>query len=219
MHRESNCHALRARPIFYLEGGSEDQLLGSTAKSHRCAMAAKPKSNDLSSMKRLRLLSLVGITSIALAHAGWAAGHGGGGGGFGGGGFSGGHAGGGGGGGFHGGGFHGGGFSGGGFHGGGFRGGGGGHFSSMRGGHMFARGGTGTWGGRNWSSNWRHHHHRFSNDVIFFNDFGFPGWWGYPYGYYGYDYYPYDYYGYYDDPGYGYRYGSRSRNMRRFRSR
>ena len=45
-------------------------------------------------MKKLRLLSLVGITSIALAHAGWAAGHGGGGGGFGGGGFGGGHAGG-----------------------------------------------------------------------------------------------------------------------------
>ena len=37
-------------------------------------------------MKKLRLLSLVGITSIALAHAGLAAGHGGGGGGFGGGG-------------------------------------------------------------------------------------------------------------------------------------
>jgi Putative peptidoglycan binding domain len=37
-------------------------------------------------MKKLRLLSLVGITSIALAHAGWAAGHGGGGNGFGGGG-------------------------------------------------------------------------------------------------------------------------------------
>src|SRR4029077_18191821 len=51
-------------------------------------------------MKKLKLLSLVGITSIALANAGWAAGHGGGGGGFGGGGFSGGgggHAGGGGG--------------------------------------------------------------------------------------------------------------------------
>src|SRR6202035_4636859 len=41
-------------------------------------------------MKKLKLLSLVGITSIALAHAGLAAGHGGGGGGFGGGGFSGG---------------------------------------------------------------------------------------------------------------------------------
>src|SRR5258707_11108323 len=38
-------------------------------------------------MKRLKLLSLVGVTSIALANAGWAAGHGGGGGGFGGGGF------------------------------------------------------------------------------------------------------------------------------------
>src|SRR5438105_5390187 len=50
-------------------------------------------------MRKLTLVSLVGITSIALAHAAWAAGHGGGGGGFGGGGFSGGgggHAGGGG---------------------------------------------------------------------------------------------------------------------------
>src|SRR6266403_4907986 len=48
------------------------------------------------SMKKLRLLSLVGITSIALAHAGWAAGHGGGGGGgFGGGGHVGGFGGGG----------------------------------------------------------------------------------------------------------------------------
>src|SRR6266700_3967173 len=136
-------------------------------------------------MKKLTLLSLVGITSIALAHAGWAAGHGGGGGGYGGSGFHG----------------------GGGFRGGGFRGGGfGGHFSSMRGGHTFARGGTGTWGGRNWGGNWRHH--RFSNDV-FIGDFGFPGWWGwgYPYGYYGYDYYPYDSYGYggypYDSYGYG----------------
>jgi hypothetical protein len=46
-------------------------------------------------MKTLRLLTLAGITSIALAHAGWAAGHGGGGG-FGGGGFGGGHIGGGG---------------------------------------------------------------------------------------------------------------------------
>src|SRR6266699_6867832 len=93
------------RPISYLEGGSEDQLLGSTAKSHRLAMATKPKSNDLKSMKKLRLLSLVGITSMALANAGWAAGHGGGGGGRGGGG---------GGGGFHGGGGFLGGFAGGG---------------------------------------------------------------------------------------------------------
>src|SRR5882724_10224172 len=53
-------------------------------------------------MKKFKLLSLIGITSLALAHAGWAAGHGGGGGGHGGGG----------------GGFHGGGLGGGGFHGG-----------------------------------------------------------------------------------------------------
>src|SRR2546429_8735827 len=44
------------------------------------------------SMKKLKLLSLVGITSMALVHAGLAASHGGGGGGFGGG-FSGGGAG------------------------------------------------------------------------------------------------------------------------------
>jgi hypothetical protein len=82
------------------------------------------------------------------------------------------------------------------------------------------------WGGRNWSGNWRHHHHRFSNDVIFIGDFGFPAWWGwgYPYGYYGYGYYPYDYYGYggygyYDDPGYGYRHGSRPRHLRSLRRR
>jgi hypothetical protein len=96
----------------------------------------------------------------------------------------------------------------GGFHGGGFR---GDRFGDgFRGGRLDGR------------------HHRFSNNVIFFDD-GFPGWWdwGYPYGYYGYGYYPYSYYpygyypygyggyGYYGDPGYGYRYGSRSRNFRR----
>src|SRR5438552_14631248 len=48
-------------------------------------------------MKKFTLLSLVGITSIALTHAGWAAGPSGGGGGCGGGGCGGGHAGGGGG--------------------------------------------------------------------------------------------------------------------------
>src|SRR5438552_15142824 len=42
------------------------------------------------SMKKLRLLSLVSITSIALTYAAWAGPHGGGGGGFGGGGFHGG---------------------------------------------------------------------------------------------------------------------------------
>src|SRR5438046_10387482 len=84
-------------------------------------------------MKKLTLLSLVGTTSIALAHAGWAAGHGGGGGGgFGGSGFHGG------------GGLHGGGFGGGGFRGGGLRGGGFcGHLSAMRGGHTCAGGCTG----------------------------------------------------------------------------
>ena len=166
-------------------------------------------------MKKLTLLTLVGITSIVLAHAGWAAGHGGGGFG-GGGGFHGG--------GFGGGGFRGAGFGGGGFHGGGFRG-GNSHFNSMRGGQFF-HGGAASWRGRNWSGhnwngrgwsgNWGRHNHRFSNDVIFIGDFGFPGWWGwgYPYGYYdyGYDDYPYDYYpyGYYGGPGYGYRYGDRT---------
>src|SRR6266851_4383553 len=57
-------------------------------------------------MKKLRLLSLVGITSIALTHAVWAGPHGGGGGGFVGGGFSGGGRAGPVGGGFRGGGFH-----------------------------------------------------------------------------------------------------------------
>jgi len=46
------------------------------------------------------------------------------------------------------------------------------------------------WNGRGWSGNWGRHNHRFSNDVVFIGDFGFPGWWGwgYPYGYYGYGY-------------------------------
>jgi uncharacterized protein (DUF2126 family) len=65
-------------------------------------------------MKHFKLLSLIGITSIALAHAGWAGGHGGGG--FGGG---------------HGGGGFGGGYGGGGHGGGGF---GGGHSAGSRGG-------------------------------------------------------------------------------------
>src|SRR6267143_6408775 len=79
-------------------------------------------------MKKLKLLSLVGITSIALTHAGLAAGHGGGGGGhFGGGGF-------------HGGGFHGGGFGGG--HAGGARV-GGGHFGGRGGPHFGGQGFSG----------------------------------------------------------------------------
>src|SRR6185437_10422570 len=120
-----------------------------------CAMAPKRKSNDVYSMKKLRLLSLVGITSFALAHAGLAAGHGGGGGFHGSGG------------GFHGGGHFHGGFAGGGFHGGGFR---GGQFSSMRGGHMLGRGGFHGGGFR--GDRFGDRHHRFNNDVIFFDDFG-----------------------------------------------
>ena len=127
-------------------------------------------------MKKLKLLSLVGITSIALANAGWA--HGGGGGGFGGGGFSGGgggHAGGGGGGARSGGGH----FGGGGFSGRSFNG---------RMGHMVERHDA------NWHRDWdRRHAHFFHNRFFVFDD-GF--WFGsYPWDYY----YPYDdqdYYGY-----------------------
>src|SRR5436309_662001 len=102
------------RSIFHLKGGAKNQLLSGTTKSRGCAMDSKPKSKDLLTMKKFKLLSLVGITSIALITAGSAVARGGGGGGHGGGG-----------GGFHGGGFGGGGFHGGGFHGGGFH---GGHF-------------------------------------------------------------------------------------------
>jgi hypothetical protein len=145
-------------------------------------------------MKKLKLLSLVGITSIALANAGWAAGHGGGGGGGHGGGGGGFHGGGFGGGGFHGGGFRGGRFSGGNFHGGGFRG--------DRFHHGFSNdvfigdfGFPGWWG-------WGY-------------PYGYYGYGYYPYDYYGYGYggYPYGYgygrYDYYGGPGYGYSYGSR----------
>ena len=142
-------------------------------------------------MKRLRLLSLVGITSIALAHAGWAAGHGGGGGGFGGGG-----------GGFHGGGFGGGHFGGRGFHGAGHFGRGAGFPS--RGPGFSGRPFNGRMGhiaerhAANWHRDWdRRRGHFFRNRFFVFDD-GF--WFGlddgfYPYG----DYYAYDdqdYYGY-----------------------
>ena len=138
-------------------------------------------------MRKLKLLSLVGITSIALVHAGLAAGHGGGGGGFGGGGFSGGgHAGGGGGGARF----------------------GGGHFG---GGAGFRSRGTGFSGrpfngrmGRiverhdaNWHRDWdRRHTHFFRNRFFVFDD-GF--WFGLD-GYYPYD----DYYAYDDQDYYGY---------------
>src|SRR5438874_11930067 len=98
------------RSIFHLKGGARNQLLSGTTKSRGCAMDSKPKSKDLLTMKKFKLLTLVGITSIALASTGSAVARGGGGGG--------GH--GGGGGGFHGGGFHGGGFHGGHFGGGAF---------------------------------------------------------------------------------------------------
>ena len=94
------------------------------------------------------------------------------------------------------------------------------HFSSMsRGGQTFTRsaptysgrnwsGGNysgrnwsgSNWSGNNWSgSNWRHHRSS-RNQFVFFGDFGYPFFYGYP----SYGYYPYDYYGY----GYGYPYGS-----------
>jgi len=137
-------------------------------------------------MKKLKLLSLIGITSMTLVHAGWAAGHGGGGGGFGGGGSSGG----------------GGGHAGGG--GGGARA-GGSHFGAGAG---FRSRGPGFSGrpsnGRmphiverhdaNWHRDWdRRHGHFFHNRFFVFDDgfwFGLDDW--YPY-----DYYPYDEQGYY----------------------
>ena len=89
------------------------------------------------------------------------------------------------------------------------------HFSSMsRGGQTFTRSGAtfsrntsgtfGNWSGRNWSGgnwsgDWRRHHRFSSNQFVFFGDFGYPFFYGYP----SYGYYPYDYYGY----GYGYPYG------------
>jgi Putative peptidoglycan binding domain len=132
-------------------------------------------------MKKLKLLGLIGITSIALFAAGSAEarGGGGGGGGFGGGGF---HGGGGGGGGH---------FGAGGFHGGRF--GGGPGFRS--------RGPMGRIAERhdaNWHRDWdRHHGHFFHNRFFVFDDgfwFGLDPW-----------YYPYDdYYAYGDQDYYGY---------------
>jgi hypothetical protein len=138
-------------------------------------------------MRKLKLLSLVGITSIALVHAGLAAGHGGGGGGFGGGGFSGGgHAGGGGGGARFGGGHFGGGA--------GFRSRGpgfSGHPFNGRMGRIVERHDA------NWHRDWdRRHAHFFRNRFFVFDD-GF--WFGLD-GYYPYD----DYYAYDDQDYYGY---------------
>ena len=123
-------------------------------------------------MKKLKLLSLIGITSIALANAGWAAGHGGGGGGFGGGGFSGG--------------------------GGGHAGGGAGFRS--RGPGFSGRPFDGRMGriverhDTNWHRDWdRRHGHFFHNRFFVFDD----GFW---FGFYPWDYYnaygDQDYYGY-----------------------
>src|SRR6267143_1996300 len=100
---------------------STELTLKRDQKTPRTRNGPETEESPCWNMKKLKLLSLVGMTSIALANAGWAAGHGGGGGGFGGGGFSGGgggHAGGGGGGGGGGARAGGGGFQAGGFHGG-----------------------------------------------------------------------------------------------------
>jgi hypothetical protein len=122
-------------------------------------------------MKTKRIVSIIGLTLLALSPTTWAAGHGGGGGGFGGGGFSGGgggHAGGGGGGARAGGGHFGGGpgFSGRPFNG--------------RMGHIVERHDA------NWHRDWdRRHVHFFRNRFFVFDD-GF--WFGsYPWDYYGYD--------------------------------
>src|SRR5258708_1118034 len=162
-------------------------------------MAAKRKRNDLWSMKKLKLLSLIAITSIALPNAGWEPGNADGGGGLGGGG------------GLARGGWQGGGGGWGGTSGGGFGGGGccyGGRFGNGAG---FGSRGPGSSGrpyngrmGRiverhdaNWHRDWdRHHGHFFHNRFFVFDDgfwFGLDPW-----------YYPYDdYYAYYDQDFYG----------------
>src|SRR5256886_17626382 len=119
---------------------STELTLKSDHKTPRTRNGRETEESRCWNMKRLKLLSLVGITSMALANAGWAAGHGGGGGGFGGGGFSGGGHGGGGG--------RGGAAGGGGRSGGGVRGGGGLPFSGagLRGGAF--QGGRGVGVGR-----------------------------------------------------------------------
>src|SRR5260370_35445367 len=61
------------RSIFHLKGGAEDQLLSGTTKSRGCAMDSKPKSKDLLTRKKFKLLTLVGITSIAMITQGSAA--------------------------------------------------------------------------------------------------------------------------------------------------
>ena len=129
-------------------------------------------------MKKFKLLSLIGITSIALFAAGSAAARGGGGGGGFGGGGGGGH------------------FSGGGFHGGGFR---GGRFGGGAG--FRSRGPMGRIAERhdaNWHRDWdRHRGHFFHNRFFVFDDgfwFGLDPW-----------YYPYDdYYAYGDQDYYGF---------------
>jgi len=67
-------------PSSYLEGGSEHQLLGGTAKSNGCAMAAKRIGHELSDMKKIKLLSLVSAALVGLTQPVWAGPHGGGGG-------------------------------------------------------------------------------------------------------------------------------------------
>src|SRR6185312_13051626 len=87
LRTERRCPFLPPLITSLLFAASSNENVGAppqwdTGKPPACAMAAKQKRNDLWSMKKLRLLSLVGITSIALTYAAWAEPHGGGGGGF-----------------------------------------------------------------------------------------------------------------------------------------
>ena len=79
--------------LFRIEGGSEDRLLSSTAKSRGRAMATKRAATERGGMKIKQGIALIGgITSVAVSPIVWAAGHGGGGGRFGGAGLAAGHA-------------------------------------------------------------------------------------------------------------------------------
>jgi hypothetical protein len=72
---------MKPNSIRRLEGGGAYQLLSSTAKSCRRAIASMQATTELEGMKIRRLMTLmVGITSVALSPMTSAAGHGGGGG-------------------------------------------------------------------------------------------------------------------------------------------
>ena len=80
----------RSQPIVLTCARPHDSTELTLKRDHKTPLTRNGRETEESrcwNMKKLKLLSLVGITSIALANAGWAAGHGGGGGGgFGGGG-------------------------------------------------------------------------------------------------------------------------------------